>query len=352
MHGVRERVLLRHLLEQDVSLSAAARQLGVHRTTVHRWIDAGLLDTDTDRIQARYTPRPQVPTKLDPFKPLLAERLRDFPELTAVRLLAEVQAAGYRGGYSQLRDYVRLLRPAPVPEPVVRFETPPGQQAQVDFAHCRLPWGVRYALVVVLGASRLLWVQFYPRQDLRTLITGLETCFGTWGGVPRELLFDQMRSVLTRDDRLAGGGLLHNLEFLRFCRHYDTKIRVCRPYRAKTKGKVERPIRYLRESFLYGRTFLGDADLNAQAAHWLATVANARVHGTTKAVPAERFATEEQATLQALPARPYRSLVVEARVPTAAIRPRATTTLPHVAVERRSLAAYAALAETYAGGAP
>ena len=89
MHGVRERVLLRHLLEQDVSLSAAARQLGVHRSTVHRWIDAGLLDTDTDRIQARYTPRPQVPTKLDPFKPLLAERLRDFPELTAVRLFAE-----------------------------------------------------------------------------------------------------------------------------------------------------------------------------------------------------------------------------------------------------------------------
>jgi transposase len=351
MHGVRERVLLRHLLEQDVSISAAARQLGVHRATVHRWIDAGLLDTDTDRIQARYTPRPPVPTKLDPFKPLLAQRLEDFPELTAQRLFDELRAGGYTGGYSQLRDYVRTLRPAPVPEPVVRFETPPGHQAQVDFAHCRLPWGVRYALVVVLGSSRQLWVQFSPRQDLRTLLTGLAACFTTWGGVPRELLFDQMRSVLTRDDRLAGGGLTHNLEFLRFCRHYGVTPRVCRPYRAKTKGKVERPIRYLRQSFLYGRPFLGDADQNAQVEHWLATVANRRVHGTTKAVPAERFATEEQPALQPLPARPYRSLVldpVSVAAPAARLRP--TAHVPPVAVERRSLATYAALTGAVAGG--
>jgi transposase len=241
MHGVRERVLLRHLLEQGQTVAAAARQLGVHRATVHRWIDAGLLDTETDLIRARYTPRPRVPHKLDPYTPLLVERLREFPDLTAVRLMAEVRAAGYTGGYSQLREYVRTLRPAAAAEPVVRFETPPGHQAQVDFAHCRLPWGVRYALVVVLGYSRLLWVHFAPRQDLRTLITGLEACFGAWGGVPRELLFDQMRSVLTRDDRLTGGGLVGNLEFLRFCRHYGVKARVCRPYRAQTKGKVERP---------------------------------------------------------------------------------------------------------------
>lgn len=130
-----------------------------------------------------------------------------------------------------------------------------------------------------------------------------------------------MKNVLTRDDRLAGGGLVGNLELLRFARHYGVKVRVCRPYRAKTKGKVERPIRYLRESLLYSRTFLGDADLNAQAVHWLATVANVRRHGTTKAVPAERFATEEQATLQALPARPYRSLLVEERRPPSAVHP-------------------------------
>ncbi|MBK7785648.1 MAG: IS21 family transposase [Gemmatimonadetes bacterium] len=182
---------------------------------------------------------------------------------------------------------VGTLRPASAP--VVRFETAPGEQAQVDFAHCRLPWGIRYALIVVLGYSRLLWVRFYPRQDLRTLQHGLAACLDDWGGVPRHLLFDQMRSVLTRDDRLAGGGLLTNPECQRFAQHYGFRLRVCRPYRAQTKGKVERPIRYLRGSFLYGRTFVSDADLNAQVAHWLDTVANPRVHGTTGVVAAVRF---------------------------------------------------------------
>ena len=190
-------------------------------------------------------------------------------------------------------------------------------------------------------------MQFYPRQDLRTLLIGLETCFTAWGGVPRELLFDQMRSVLTRDDRLTGGGLVHNLELLRFARHYGFRVRVCRPYRAKTKGKVERPIRYLRDNFLYGRTFVSDADLNAQALAWLTTVANVRTHATTQWRPADCFADVEQRALRSLPARPYRSLVLP--TPTEPRRPTTPATMPHVAVERRGLEAYAALA---AGGEP
>jgi len=341
MYGVRERMLLRHLVEvEGRTHSAAARELGIHRKTLQRWIADGLLDTEIDIITARYGPRPRVPTKLERVKPLITTRLAEFPRLSARRLLAECRAAGYAGGYTQLCDYVRTLRPPPVVDPVVRFETAPGHQAQVDFAYCRLPWGMRYALIVVLGYSRLLWVRFYPRQDLRTLIHGLEACFTWWGGVPRELLFDQMKSVLTRDDRLTGGGLTHNLEFLRVMRHYDIAPRVCRPYRAQTKGKVERPIRYLRENFLYGRTFLSDADLNAQAEHWLATTANPRVHGTTQVVPLVRFETEERAVLRPLPARPYHSPLLPPARPTRA----ATAFAPTVVVERRSLAAYAALA--------
>ena len=191
----------------------------------------------------------------------------------------------------------------------------------MDFASCQLPWGRRFALLVVLGYCRLLWVRFYPRQDLLTLQLGLECC-RAWGGVPRELLFDQMKSVLTRDDRLTGGGLLTNLDCQRFAEHYGFRLRVCRPYRARTKGKVERPIRYLRSSFLYGRTFLSDADLNAQVEHWLATVANPRMHGTTGAVPAVRFATEEQPQLRPLPARAYQSLVLTPRpAPAPKLRP-------------------------------
>ncbi len=147
----------------------------------------------------------------------------------------------------------------------MRFETPPGHQGQVDFAEVRLPWGKRHVLMVVLGYSRLLWLQCYPRQTMRTLIGGLETAFAYFGGVPRELLFDQLKAVIVDDQRPQGGRVLENPEFLRFAAHWGFRIRACRPYRAQTKGKVERPIRYVRQSFLYGRTFAGDADLNAQA---------------------------------------------------------------------------------------
>ena len=344
MHGVFTRMMLHQLLEEAGGDRAeAARRAGVGRTTLYRWIKAGLLDQPLETIRARYGPRAPAATKLAAFQAIIEARLTEFPRLSGTRLLAECRAAGYAGGITQLRDFVRRLRPAP--EPVVRFETEPGHQAQVDFAHCRLPWGVRYALVVVLGYSRLLWVQFYPRQDLATLLLGLEACFTAWGGVARDLLFDQMRSVLTRDDRLTGGRLVHNLELLRFARHSGFRIRVCQPYRAQTKGKVERPIRYLRDSFLYGRTFLSDADLNAQVLDWLATVANVRQHATTKWIPAERFAQVEQPLLRPLPSRPYRSLVL----PAARVPAPERAGLPHVAVERRTLATYAALA---AGGEP
>jgi len=342
-------MLLQQLLaETGGDRAAAARRAGVGRTTMYRWIKAGLLDQPLEAIHARYGPRAPRSTKLTPFTALIEARLAEYPRLSGTRLFAECRAGGYTGGITQLRDFVRRLRPAP--EPVVRFETAPGHQAQVDFAECRLPWGKRYALVVVLGHSRLLWVQFTPRQDLRTLIDGLTACFTSWGGVPKELLFDQMRAVLTRDDRLTGGGLVHNIEFSRFARHYSVQVRVCRPYRAKTKGKVERPIRYLRDNFLYGRTFLGDGDLAAQLSDWLTAVANVRVHATTKWRPAERFAAVEQPVLRPLPSRAYRPLVLPPVGPT---HERAmgivSPPVPHVAVERRGLAAYAALASV-AGG--
>jgi transposase len=158
---------------------------------------------------------------------------------------------------------VATVRPTEI-EPLVRFETPPGHQGQVDFAHIRLPWGQRWALLVVLGYSRLMWLRFFPRQTMQTLFFGLEQAFDYFGGVPQELLFDQMRSVIVDDQRLQGGKLVENLEFLRFAHHWQFQLRACRPYRAKTKGKVERPIRYLRENFFYGRHFIND-QLDA---HW------------------------------------------------------------------------------------
>ena len=240
MHGQEKRMLLRHYLEQGVPKRALARQLGVSHDTVYRWIKAGELDRDVDSEPPRYGPRPSVPTKLDAFKAIIETRLKALPELSSVRLLEEIRAAGYAGGYTQPKQYVRTIRPREL-EAVVRFETPPGHQAQVDFADFRLPWGKRYALLVVLGYSRLLWVRFFTRKDMSALLAGLEGAFAFFGGVPRELLFDQMHSVITKDERLDGRRLVHNAEFLRFSAHWSFTPRACRPYRAKTKGKVERP---------------------------------------------------------------------------------------------------------------
>jgi hypothetical protein len=130
---------------------------------------------------------------------------------------------------------------------------------------------------------------------------------------------------------------------VRFAAHWGFRIRACRPYRAQTKGKVERPVHYLRDNFVYGRTFLGDGDLAAQCTHWLDTVANVRVHGTTKELPSVRWIRDEQALLQPLAARPYRSLVLH---PAPATHVTTRTRLPDVVVEQRGLAMYAALADT------
>jgi transposase len=341
MIGRETRMLLRHYLEQGTSKSALARQLGVSRDTIHRWVREGDLDRDLDDEAVQYGPRPPVPTKLDPYKAIVEARLAAYPELSAVRLLDEIRAAGYAGGYTQLKAFIHRVRPTPPAEAVIRFETPAGRQAQVDFARFRFPWGVRYALLVVLGYSRMLWCRFSPRQDMATLIDGLEDAFLAFGGVPQELLFDQMKAVITRDLRLEGGALIRNAEFLRFARHWGFTPRACRPYRAQTKGKVERPVRYLRGNFVYGRTFLHDADLDQQCQRWLERVANVRLHGTTHERPRERFDREERFLLQPLAARRYTSLILD-RPPTST--PARRSPRPVVTVEKRSLTAYARLA--------
>jgi transposase len=193
-------------------------------------------------------------------------------------------------------------------------------------------------LLVVLGYSRLLWCRFYPRQDMATLIDGIEEALLYFGGVPQELLFDQMKAVITRDLRLEGGALVRNAEFLRFAHHWGFTPRACRPYRAQTKGKVERPVRYLRGNFIYGRTFVNDGDLEQQRQHWLERVANVRLHGTTRERPRVRFDREERFTLQPLAPRRYTSLIVERPAPSTTRTPR-----PVILVEKRSLAAYAQL---------
>jgi len=340
VYGREKRVLLREYLEQGLSKTEVAKKLGIRRRTVHRWIESGQLDRELDAETVHYRPRPAVGRKIDEYRGIVHSRLEEFPRLSAVRIYDEIRAAGYAGGYTQVKEYVRAVRPRPPIEPVVRFETLPGHQAQVDFAHFRLPWGRRWALLAVLGYSRYLWLDFYKRQDMRVLFEGLEQAFHFYGGVPREILFDQMRSVVVADHRFEGGALIENPELSRFAHHWGFRPRACRPYRAKTKGKVERPIRYVRESFFYGRHFVSDEDLTAQAQSWLDDVANVRRHRTTQERPVDRFERDERAVLGSLASRPYLSLL-----PSQKRGSEPAARVPTVDVERRSLGVYGRLAE-------
>lgn len=344
MYGWDTLVLLKHLLDQGLKKTAIAERLGVSRRLIYHLIATGQLERDFTVPLAHRTRTPTAP-KLAPYHAIITTRLATYPELSAVRLFEECRAAGYAGGLTQLKVFVRQVRPRPEPEPIVRFETPAGHQAQVDFAEFRFPWGKRYALLVVLGYSRLLWLKFYRGQTMATVISGLEEAFAYFGGVPRELLFDQMKAVIVEDRRVDGEKLLENPEFLRFAAHWGFRIRACRPYRAKTKGKVERPVSYVRDNFVYGREFLGDGDLEAQRLRWLDSTANVRIHGTTKESPRARFERDEATTLQPLAAQPYRSLVLTPERERRATRPRSVARVADVAVERRTLTTYAAIEE-------
>jgi transposase len=298
-----EFIVLRHYLGEGVSKAAVARKLGVSRMTVYR-------HASSHKKEPCYGPRPRKPSLLDAYKDYLRGRLELYPELSAVRLLAEITESGYTGKYTMVKDYVRLLRRKAPVALERRFDVSPGEQAQVDFATFKTPFGTVHALLVVLSWSRHLRVRFYCHQDQLTVLGGLHRAFVGFGGVPRTVLFDRMRAAVAGSGE--NGQAVFSAEMLRFASHYGFRPRACRPYRAKTKGRVERAVSYLRRSFFYGRLFRDLEDLNTQLERWLEETANARVHGTTGEVPSERL-KQETSHLKSLPRDAYVPVVTLGR---------------------------------------
>ena len=312
MVKLRELIMILDLHRQGLPISAIARRTGKDPKTVRKYITRGL-------EPPAYGPRQPRACVLDPFRAYLRERVVAYPELTGRRLHREIKERGYTGGYTAVTDYLREIRPAAVPPFEVRFETPPGQQAQVDFAQFQVTFSdepstprIVWLFSLVLGFSRLIWARFVLHQDLQAVLRCHMAAFEALGGVPAEVLYDRMRTAVTGED--AEGEVIYNRALLDFARHYGFHPRACRPYRAKTKGKVERPFRYIREDFFLAREFRNLDDLNAQLQDWLDTVANVRVHGTTQRVVAEAFA-EEKPALRPLPGVPFRAVLkLERRV--------------------------------------
>src|SRR6266480_4934119 len=264
-----ELVMILDLHRQGLTVSAIARELGVDRKTVRRCIARGL-------EPPVYGPRKPRKRLIDAFVPYLRERVTAYPGLTGRRLWRELGERGYQGGYTAVTDELRDIRPASLPTFEVRFETPPGDQAQVDFAQFQVVFAdeptetrIVWLFSFVLGYSRLIWARFVLHQDMQTVLRCHMAAFAAMGGVPHEILYDRMKTAVIGE---AGGSIVYNCALIDFARHHAFQPKACRPYRAKTKGKVERPYRYIREDFFLARSFRNLDDLNGQLRHWLDTV--------------------------------------------------------------------------------
>lgn len=301
-----ELVMILDLHRQGLSVSAISRQCGLDRKTVRRYIERGL-------EPPAYGPRKPRPTLLDPFTAYLQERVAAYPGLTGARLLRELKERGYQGSYTAITDFLRDVRPPPSPGFEVRFETSPGEQGQVDFAQFQVIFTdepetsrVVWLFSMVLGYSRMIWARFVVHQDLATVLRCHVAAFEALGGAPRELLYDRMKTAVTGEG--DDGGIIYNASLIGLARHYGFHPKACQAYRAKTKGKVERPFRYIRQDFFLARTFRNLEDLNDQLHRWLDIVANPRVHATTRRVVNEAFA-EERPQLRLLPLAPFKDVL-------------------------------------------
>jgi transposase len=295
---------IQELKRQGLSISQIAAHTGFNRRTIRKYLAA----PDTPR----YGPREPRPTKLDAFHGYLEGRLQAGVWNARV-LLRELQERGYAGGYTVLKDYLQPQRREAAVVAVRRFETPPGHQAQMDWGHLGTVQEAGrtrtlYGFVLTLGHSRAMYADLALRQTLPTLLRLHEAAFDALGGVPREILYDWMKTVASGTDER--GEVRWHPQFRDFARYWGFVPRLCRPYRPQTKGKIESGIGYVRHNFLASYQPDDFAGTRGQLLAWTARVAHPRVHGTTHRVVAEAW-EEERPFLQAIAGRRPYPLVIQ-----------------------------------------
>lgn len=308
--------------QQGYSKKRIARELGISINTVRRHLSSDVMG---------YTARPPKPLKLDTYRDYIIKRIEHTAPhyIPATVLYEEIKKQGYEGKLTLLRNYLRCLKPTIKDEPIVRFETEPGKQMQVDWAVFQRGKERLSAFIATLGYSRASYVEFVNDERLPTLLQCHENAFCYFGGIPYEILYDNMKTIIIQRDAYGLG--LHRLQsgFWDFSKHYGFIPRVCKPYRAQTKGKVERFIHYLRYSFyqpLVGEFKQSNLILDKEIANqkvllWLEHTANQRIHGTTNHRPCELLLIE-QSKFQPIP-YPYQGHHIntqEQEVPTPLLR--------------------------------
>ena len=274
---------IHQLREQGFAVRSIARQLQIHRETVAKHLTGSCLSKER---------RTKRGSKLDPYKDIIDKLVEQCPDVKAPVVLQRIQDKGFDGEITIVRDMLRRLRGRRQNrQAFIRFETEPGEQIQIDWGHfpC-LSYGANrrklYALAVVEGHSRMLFVYFSHSQKQECLHQGLLEAFSYFNGIPKEVVVDNMLTAVTER---AGSVIRFNDAFLEFLGRFAIRPHACTIRAPYEKGKVENAIKYLRQNFWPLREFTGLADIQAQVRQWLDTVANVRKHHTTGQRPVDRL---------------------------------------------------------------
>lgn len=270
------------LKEQGFSIRSIARQLQLDRETVAKYLAN---DTPT-RVKVRKA------SKLDPYREIIAEMVASCPDIKAPVVLQRISSKGFSGEITIVRDLLRQLRgQRALRQPFIRFESAPGEQIQIDWGHfASLTYGDSsrklYALAVVEGYSRMLYVYFSHSQQQESLHQGILEAFRYFGGIPKEIVVDNMLTAVTER---VGSVIRFNEAFLEFLGNFAIRPHACTIRAPHEKGKVENAIKYLRTNFWPLREVTSLDQAQEQVRHWLDTVANVRTHATTGQRPIDRL---------------------------------------------------------------
>lgn len=287
--------MIREMRQKGMYISQIAKELGRDRGTIRKWLEK-------EEMPAYQRKKPQK-SILDPYKDYIRSRMQEGC-LNGAIILDEIKEQGYPGSDTILRDFMKPLRPEMQAKATVRFETAPGEQAQVDWGTVTADWHGRpkqlHVFVMVLGYSRMIYVEFMEDEKIETLFGCHTRALQYFGGIPRKILYDNMKTVVKdRDER---GRVIWNERFAAFAEHHGFIPKACYPYSPRTKGKVESGVKYVKQNFWPRvKNFEDLSHLNVQARNWMDDIANVRVHGTTHEVPVDRWLQEHLKAFNPVP---------------------------------------------------
>lgn len=282
--------MIKELYQKGWTITAISEETGFDRKTIRKYIDQSELPNYSKRKTKGSKKR-----KLEKFESYILQRLKEGTT-NCVVLLEEIQSMGYEGQMTMLREFVRKYRQKPNKQSSIRYETPPGLQAQMDWAELgeyNIDGKVQklYVFVMVLGFSRMKYMEITTSMNLEQLMKCHMNAFSYFNGVPKQILYDNMKTVVIKHSPKE---IRFNIRFEEFLAYYGIVPKACKPARPQTKGKVESAVGYLRKNFLQRKLEPSLVKMNDSLLVWLDKVANKKPNQTTKESPLKRFDHEQE----------------------------------------------------------